>query len=304
MNKKNLFYALNFAVAAVLIYLLVSSFDVNQVIQQVKTIPVEVFLLAGLLYAVANAIGVYRLNYFMPSVGFFQFLRIHFTSMFFSDLTPGRVGYSYLVLALRKKGVKASQSAKFAAVMLFSDFFARSVFLFSTVWLFAADFSIAAGFLLLASICFLGVFFYKVEVFSKFLGWLPLIGKKARVFYDDFFTYAVKKTDVVFSIIISFIAAVPRGAAWLIVLNAVTGSSFELLPLVVLTAVVTALSFIPVSIAGLGVQEGVGAFALSSLLGISLIHAAAALLLVRLIELSTDAFFALIHFILSKSKLF
>ncbi|MFH1780352.1 MAG: lysylphosphatidylglycerol synthase domain-containing protein [Candidatus Micrarchaeota archaeon] len=300
-NRKNWFFVLNAVVGILLIYLLHSSFDLRVLIESFTSVSLLVFFGACVLYFLANLVGgALRLHYFLPEVSFRKFVFIHQASMFLSDLTPGRVGYSYLVFALRKLGVKASRAAKFMAISLFSDFFVRSLFLFAAVFVFATDFSLIGLILLAGSLAFLGVFFWRVELFSRLAGCIPFVGKKIQVFYNDFFTYKIKKSALLYSVVLSLIAALPRAGAWWLLLNAVVGVQLDFISVLVLMAVITAVSFIPLSIAGLGVQEGAGAFLLNSLLLIPLPQAISGLLLIRFTELFVDSLFGTWHFLLKR----
>jgi hypothetical protein len=229
------------------------------------------------------------------AANFSNFFRAHCAGMVLSDVTPGRVGYAYFAVAMRRFGMRAAQSAKILGVNVSIDFLVRAICLVF-LGLYAPAVlgaNMAAGlslaFFTVISIATLGVGSRRV---SSFLGSIPFFGRKARSAYDS-----AHSTETSFGrLLASFSGSVAgtflRGIEWLLVFNCAASvplTFHNLLVFSALVAVVTGLSFIPVSIAGIGVQEGVGAALFAALFSVQFSAAAALMLVCRAVELAVDS---------------
>ncbi len=289
MNKK-LVIALNALVAIALLYWFFSSLDLQSLAAQFKQTNAFWLIPAIVCYLVMNWTSALRLKHLLRlPLSLTRVFFIHMQSLLLSDYTPGRTGYAYIIYSLGKKGkkMKMGVNARVFGIALASDFLVRALLISASIALFAQGFLAAGVFLAIASAMALFLFWKRVALVEKLLTFVPVVGKRLAEVYNEVFVHHVRKREMLYSIYISAVGAVLRAAAWWFILYAI-GFTAPFSAFVVLCAFLTSLSFIPLSIAGLGVQEATGAFLFSALVGVPAAAAALLMVLIRVVEAGSD----------------
>lgn len=296
---KSLFIVANAVVLIVLAWVLFSQVDFSAVVVALAGANCWFIAFGIACYVCVIAVTAARYKALSDKLGFrislWQFTKAHLSSLILSDVTPGRVGYAYFAVMLGKSGVRASQSARILGVGLAFDFLFRALSL-AFLALVAAPLvfgqNVAAAFIISALTLFAVLVLSIRNAFAyKALKAIPVFGKKLSQAYDAVHSKGLGAGTLLVSLAFSGIGTLLRGLGWLFVFNALipVGFSTETLFLFsAVMAVVTGLTFIPLSIAGLGVQEGVGTAVFSALLVTAAPACAAAMLLCRAMELLVD----------------
>ncbi|MEM4255214.1 MAG: lysylphosphatidylglycerol synthase transmembrane domain-containing protein [Candidatus Norongarragalinales archaeon] len=285
---KNVFVIANFVIAAVFLALLLYSFDFNSLLSQLSSSNPYYLLAAIVSYLAAHVLQGMRYKMLLPSFAFLSVFSSHMKAMLASDATPGRIGYSFFIFDMRKKGLKGGRAAKVLGVSLASDFVVRGLLALAAVFLFSQDFGQVGLLVLGASAIAMALLFYRIDFFAEAISKLPFYGKKLEGAYDAVFKQKTSLAQLLSSIGLSAIGAVLRGLEWLFVLNAV-GLNAGIAELVVTSALLTALSFVPLSISGFGLQEGGGILLFTAFLAFTVPQAAGAMLLIRFVDLLADS---------------
>jgi len=277
----------NFAFAALLLAVILYSFDFTALLQNVSNANALFLAFAFCAYLLAHVLQGVRYKLLLPSFPFVSVFSSHMKAMLASDATPGRIGYSFFIFDMRGKGLKGGKAAKVLGVSLASDFIVRGLLAFLAVFLFSQDFGQVGIAVLALSLVALALLFYRISFFAKAISKLPLYGKKLENAYDAVFKQKTSLPQLGSSMGLSVVGAAVRGFEWLFVLNAI-GLNAGLLELTIISALLTALSFVPLSISGFGLQEGGGILLFTLFLGFTTPQAAGAVLLVRFIDVLAD----------------
>jgi len=296
---KSLFVIANAIVLIGLAWLLFSQVDANAISAALSGAKFELIFIGLLCYAGVIAVTAARYKALSDKLGFrislWQFTKAHLSSLILSDVTPGRVGYAYFAVILGKAGVRSSQSARILGVGLAFDFLFRALSL-AFLALVAAPLvfgqNVAIAFAISAA-TMLAVVALSIRnsLASKLLKLVPVFGEKLSQAYDAVHSKGLGAGTLLLSLLLSGVGTLLRGLGWLFVFNALLPIGFGLDTVILFSAVmavVTGLTFIPLSIAGLGVQESVGTAVFSGLLASSAPACAAAMLLCRAMELIVD----------------
>ena len=285
--KKNLFLFANAVLALLLFGFLLYSFDFTSLYSELIRSNTVLLLLAALCYLLTHFISALRYKLLLPSHSVFSFFSSHMKAMLASDATPGRVGYSLFILDLRKKGVRGGKGAKVMGVSFASDFLVRGIIALAAIWFFSKGFWEIGLLVVMASLLLLALLFFKIRVLAKLFSKIPFYGKRLENAYHFVFQQKTSFNQLLVSIGFSIAGAIARGLEWVLVLNAM-GLNAGIGEMTVLSALLTALSFVPLSISGFGLQEGGGIVLLSSLLGFGAIQAAGAMILIRFVDVLSD----------------
>ncbi len=285
--KKNLFLLLNFVIAALFLGLIIHSVDFNLLQSTLLRANIPLVLLAILFYFIAHLLAGLRFKLLLPEFKFMQLFSSHMKAMLASYATPARIGYSLFVFEMRKKGLKSGSAAKALGISLASDFIARGLLSLVAVFILSQAFAgLGIGFLAFSFI-FLGLFFYKLDFFSSLLQKIPYYGLRLKEAYESVFKQNISVRQLLLALVISLVGSVARGLQWFFVLNSL-GLHAGLAELTVFSALLTALSFIPLSLAGFGLQEGGGILLFTMFLGFTVPQATGAVILIRFTDLITD----------------
>lgn len=294
MNRK-LLIAANVLVALALAYWFLQGIGLEAVGGILSHARVEFVVVGAVFYAAMNVLNSFRIAWALRTEWTPDLFFKHMTAMLISDFTPGRAGYSSLVLKLRASGFDSGMVIKALGIVFASDFIGRAILASVAVLFFVGK--IGAGiFVFIGIVMFLlgAGLFYLVAFRSARIGrWLPripMVGPRLAVAYEHALDSKASLRFLLANVALSLLGAVLRGAGWMMVFMALGLGGFEaLVATTLVSALVTALSFVPLSLAGLGLQEGAGAYLFSLASGIVLAQAAAVMLLARVMEFGVDA---------------
>jgi uncharacterized protein (TIRG00374 family) len=293
--RQNSFKIIQIVLAAVIVLLLLGSIDYFQASKILLHLDWFFLVLAGLCYLLNNIIMSIRLKKILTYLGSKIRFRIaflsHMSGMLLSDVTPGRSGYLYVGLALTKKGVPLPRGlAAIMSTYIYDLLFKISLALVGVYYLYATITGVPLAYivyliviLLLLIIAAYYVIMYPGPVLqtfcgkNKYLQYILDLGEQSR---------AIQKISP-YIISISFIGWILRGLEWYCIALSIGTAGISLLDALLLNPLLTILSLIPVTPAGLGIQEA-GIVGILVLMGISLTSATAFAFLTRFIEIVID----------------
>jgi uncharacterized protein (TIRG00374 family) len=287
---------LQFLIAAMIIVLLVISVNPGAVYQSLLHVSPLFLLLAMAFYLANNLLMAYRLKGVLTFLGNKLRYRMTFSShmagMIFSDVTPARSGYLYAAYDLSRKGIPlpratVSVTSTFVFDLIFKALIAALGILYFYSSLFPLDARLYL--FLLFGIIAAGLLFY------AFITRAPTGVRNPLQRYRAFrllFKYGDESRTIhrisPFILAISFLGWICRGLEWYCVASAVGIASFSLVDGLFLNPLLTLLSLIPVTPAGIGIQEA-GIVGLFLLIHIDRAAATSFALLTRATEALIDA---------------
>jgi uncharacterized protein (TIRG00374 family) len=293
--KKNSFRIIQIAIAIIIILLLLGSVDYIQASQILLHLDWFFLILAALCYLLNNIIMAIRLKKVLGHLGDKIRFRIaflsHMSGMLLSDFTPGRSGYLYVAFALNKKGISLPKGlAAIASTYIYDLLFKISLAIVAIYYFYATITGLPVGYILYMIVILLfviiaGYFFimYPGQVLQNFcqkntyLKQILELGEQSR---------SIQKISP-YIIFISFFGWILRGLEWFFVAKAIGAVTISLIDALLLNPLLTILSLIPITPAGLGIQEA-GVVGLLTLLGVSLATATAFAFLTRFLEIIVD----------------
>ena len=299
-TKKILFLIGNMAVVAFIGWLLLSSIDLSMATGAIESSNPFVILAAIAAYLAVLFITAWRYlaisKSFQKKLPFAEYFKSHAASIILSDVTPGRVGYAFYPVRQARLGIPAAESSRILGIALAMDFLFRAfalVFLAIVVApaIFGGNTLIGIAFAI-AMIAIVASLSIPSKRIRKALSSVPNFGKKLSDAYDSVHSSKLSGKTLFTAFCVSMVGSFLRGLEWLLVFSTIALVPLTFNNAVVFTAIVavlTGLSFLPISIAGLGVQEGVGAAVFGALFATGLSNAAAAMLAIRAIEVLCDS---------------
>lgn len=307
--KKNLLFCVQICIGIILIVAILRFISATEFLEILGSLDIRFFLLALACYFLNNVLMVFRLKRLLAHQG--QKIRVkfvfwaHMAGMILSDFTPLRSGYLYTAQALRKRGVPLdSGTATITSTYIYDLLFKVSVALIGIAYLYASVISPQVGYSLLLTIFLVALIFgayflalYPPPTVREFIGrWS--VGKKVLGFGME-----GRKIQKFFPMIlgISFLGWIFRGLQWLFIglsLHLVFHSPIDAF---FLSPLLTLFSLIPLTPAGIGIQEA-AIITFFSLIGIPLAVSASFAFLVRASEIVVDAMGIREFFITSGEK--
>ena len=293
---KQYIFILQAIIGFALIIAILFFISAQQLLTILFSIDLWFFFLALFCYFLNNVLMIFRLKRLLAHQG--QKLRFkfvfwaHMAGMALSDFTPLRSGYLYTAQALRKKGVPLETgTATITSTYIYDLLFKVSVALLGIAYLYASilsqqiTYSLAFTILLVALI-FVAYFIvlYPPGPIKGFIAkWS--VGRKILDIGDE-----GRKIQKFFPMIlsISFMGWLLRGLQWLFIGFSLHLSFNSLLDAFFLSPLLTLFSLIPLTPAGIGIQE-TAIIAFFSLIGIPVALAASFAFLVRGSEILVDA---------------
>ncbi|MFA5247269.1 MAG: lysylphosphatidylglycerol synthase domain-containing protein [Candidatus Micrarchaeia archaeon] len=300
-RNDTILFALNVAILAGILFVLSSQVDLGLALASISKANLLFLAAAVVAYLCVILVTAARYKVLADKIGskltIWFFSKAHLSSLILSDVTPGRVGYAYFAVALGRQGVAAAQCGRMLGVGLALDFLLRAICLcllalFIAPLLFGGSNVLIAVAICAATVAVVAWLSVKSRRVSRFIYSIPGFGKKLGDAYGAIHSKSLGTGALASSLLLSAAGTLFRGIAWLLVFNSLMPLSLSLQNILVFSAVmavVTGLTFIPISIAGLGVQEGVGAAAFSALLSQDIALCAAAMLLCRAMEILVDS---------------
>ena len=237
-------------------------------------IELSLFILALVFYTIDNLVLAFRYNYVLKYMGiqvpFAQVFLCHLGGMLYSDVTPGRVGYFTVPYFLKKRANVAYSSSLSAIIGLQSLEFFIKVF-GCGIGLIYIGFNIenqilfvilliGTIFLLIVAVI-LGVIVWseKAEGVVQWLCKIPLIGKilaKLLPKFSDFQQQGQKIKPVIpHAIVLTSVSWLLKGLQWYLIALSLNITDISYFGFVMIHPLLTALSFVPITPAGLGLQE-------------------------------------------------
>ncbi|VVB68097.1 Lysylphosphatidylglycerol synthase TM region [Candidatus Norongarragalina meridionalis] len=290
--------ALNIVVAVALAVFFVNSFDFSSAFNGVDWLWIPV---AIAFYLLLNVVSAWRLRWLAEKfsgkhVSFSRAFWLHMGGMALSDYTPGRAGYVLVALKAQDLGLQQKRvGGRVLGISLASDFLVRGFLAVAAALLLVSELHsqevlYAGAFLFLLSVAVLWACWRRSVFVTKILRLLPSGGRLSSA-YETVFEKGVAKRVLAKSVLMSAAGAVVRGAEWMLLAKALGIAEISVGSLFLFTAfnaVITALSFVPLSVAGIGLQEGFGAILFAAALKTPMASAAALMILVRVLESGTD----------------
>lgn len=293
--KKNSFKIVQTAVAIIILLLLLGSIDYLQASRILLHLDLTFLLLACFCYLLNNILMSIRLKKIITYLGHKLRFRIvflsHMSGMLLSDFTPGRCGYLYVALGLNKKGVPLPQGvAAITSTYIYDLLFKVALSLIAVYYFYSTITGLPIGYiiyliLILLLLIIAAYFFimYPGPVLqdlcqkNKYLKYVIDLGVQSR---------SIQKISP-YIIFISFLGWILRGLEWFFVAKSLGGVFITLLDALLLNPLLTILSLIPITPAGLGIQEA-GIVGILGLMGVGLAAATAFAFLTRFIEILID----------------
>lgn len=293
--KQNSLKIIQVVLAAIILLLLLGSIDYLQASSILLQLDWTLLLLACFCYLLMNILMSIRLKRIISYLGHKIRFRIvflsHMSGMLLSDFTPGRSGYIYVALALNKKGVPLPKGfAAITSTYIFDLLFKVALALIAVYYLYSTITGLPIGYILylvlILTLLIVGAYFlimYPGQVLhnlfqkSKYLKYVIDLGIQSR---------SIQKISP-YIIFISFLGWILRGLEWFFVARSLGGVSITLFEALLLNPLLTILSLIPITPAGLGIQEA-GIVGILGLMGIPLAGAIAFAFLTRFIEIIID----------------
>ena len=293
--KKNSFKIIQIAIAIIILLLLLGSMDYIKVSSALVHLDWIFLLFACICYFFNNILMSIRLKKILTFLGQKIRFRIvflsHMSGMLLSDFTPGRSGYLYVALALNKKGIHLPTGfAAITSTYIYDLLFKITIAIVAVFYLYSNITGLPTGYILYFVVILLLVviagyilIMYPGQVLqdlcqkNKYLQYILDMGEQSR---------SIQKISP-YIIFISFLGWILRGLEWFFVALAIGGIFISLLEMLLLNPLLTILSLIPITPAGLGIQEA-GIVGLLSLMGVSLAAATAFAFLTRFIEILID----------------
>jgi glycosyltransferase 2 family protein len=293
--KKNSFKIIQIAIAIIILLLLLGSMDYIKVSLVLVHLDWVLLLLGCVCYFFNNILMSIRLKKILAFLGEKIRFRIvflsHMSGMLLSDFTPGRSGYLYVALALNKKGIPLPTGfAAITSTYIYDLLFKISIAIVAVFYIYSGITGLPTGYILyfvviLLLVVIAGYFLimYPGQVLqdlcqkNKYLQYILDMGEQSR---------SIQKISP-YIIFISFLGWILRGLEWFFVALAIGGIFISLFDMLLLNPLLTILSLIPLTPAGLGIQEA-GIVGLLSLMGVSLAAATAFAFLTRFIEILID----------------
>jgi len=292
---KKVLYVVQILIAVVLIFYILFFINLNQFIEILSQISLPLFLIGAFCYFLNNVLMVYRLKRILGLIGHKIRLRFvfwsHMGGMILSDFSPFRSGYVYTAHSLNKRGstVKAGLSsisstfiydllfkagAAFLGLLYFYTLFISSEFLYSLV---LAVLVIVSLFVLYFLLIYPPAFFQDILRRNTLTQNLLAIGDQNRAIH----AYAPS------ILIISLCGWILRGLQWFFIAAALHIQFNSFLDPLFLSPLLTLFSFVPITPAGIGIQEAaiIGFF---SFFGYSAAVAGTFALTIRFSEILVD----------------
>ncbi len=258
-----------------LILYLLSQLEMPQLVDTLKEANLNYFLLSTLVFLITIKIQALRLyvllkDYNIPIV---RIIKILYISILFNNFLPGSSGGDAYKIAYLYRGHKKKDLGKAFTLIMVERIVGLLVIIIAAFLytLFIGDKilelfqvkSIDYGSLSTLAILFVAFFCIALLVLSR----MKTLKNKIRVFISQ-----CKDTLVSFSknliinvVIVSILAQISRMLGFWLLLCAVNICDFHFLDLILVIAIVSIASLIPISIGGLGIREGVMAATLIAL---------------------------------------
>ncbi|RLI89958.1 MAG: hypothetical protein DRO62_00485 [Candidatus Altiarchaeales archaeon] len=296
MKKKNL---ITFGTGILILIYIVYTLEPHEVLNALLSARPEYFLLAGLFYFLNDVVAALSLKIITsPKISLPELIISHMCGMFYSNATPGRIGYYYTAFSISKK-TETSRSGNIGILTLFQGInFLIKVFLCIMALIYFSSFIVdteSRVYLLLVSLSpILGVFLIVLALYTnilnKILIKIPILRNSIR--YITPMQDAVRGVDkekILKLVILSLFGWIFMSAQWFFLAISMDLENFIYLTALMLQPLLTTIMFVPISPSGLGLAEG-GSALLFKVVGLTPANGVAFMLLVRINSIFIDFF--------------
>ena len=270
-GNKRLRSVLKVVVGLALIVLVFQAIDVPRLASLIVQIDIRFLLLAVLMYFIQNLVLSFRLFRCLNSIGhsisWTDTFWSHLFGMLWGHVTPGQAGYAVLTYHLsKKKGIPVTESLSclgtIEAIELVFKAATGSIGLLFFVYYISDPTFIFLAFagiliILFMSVTFLVLCWTDVEILNRMVGAFPFFGKKILDLIGKFRSASqVLKSKAPFIAVISLVGWLLRGVEWSF-LGYACQINLSYVVFLMLHPLLTAVRYVPLTPAGLGMFEGV-----------------------------------------------
>ncbi len=295
MKKRNL---VAFGIGIILLAYIIYSLEPRRIIDALLHVRLEYFLLAGLFYFLNDILAALSLKIVTSSnISLLEMVASHMCGMFYSNATPGRLGYYYTALSISKK-TNTSRSGNIGILTLFQGInLLTKVFLCIMAVAYFSSLIIdreSQNYLLYVSMFpIFGVFLIALTLYTnlsnRFLDKIPVLKnftKYVGLMQDT--VRNLEKERIMKLITLIILGWLSMSAQWFF-LSASMGIDVSYTTALMLQPLLTTVMFVPISPSGLGIAEG-GSALLFNALGYTLETGTAFMLLFRINSIFVDLF--------------
>jgi hypothetical protein len=297
MLKNKKYNIIQISIGIAIVIAIVYRTDIEEISELFMNLNVPFFTLAVLVYFLNNFIMAYRLYLIFKKTDRKIRLRhvfwAHMCGMIVSDVTPARSGYMYSVVPLKKRGITPEAALSTISYCYVFDLILKVIFGIVAVFMILNLIGTPRSILRVLSIGLLVVTLLITVALAFFNIRIPegirraLEKRKIGGFVLKVQTESIKVRSYIPLILsISVLGWILRGVEWFMIAKAL-GVNLSMLKALLLNPLLTALSMVPVTSAGLGIQE-FGISETLSLMEVPLSAGLAFALLVRVMNTSVD----------------
>ena len=269
-NKKKLWDITKILIAIGLVYFIFTKLNINSLIESIKQVNVFWIVVAIIVYFFLSMFMAFRfymgLRFMKEKVGYFKVYWANLFGLLCSDFTPGRFGYAAVVYALNKRHkVNMSKGLAVLSVSGATDMLAKGVYaligLLFLVFIVKDSLMIqsallSAGAVIFAGCAFLYITWFDFDKLDKFIKKIPAFGSKLHEFVVNFRTAGKElKSKFMFFMMLTFIGWLIRGVEWYAI-SLACGVGLPFFTILMLQPLLTAVRYIPITPAGIGLFEG------------------------------------------------
>ncbi|MCX8026884.1 MAG: flippase-like domain-containing protein [Thermodesulfovibrionales bacterium] len=264
---KYLFLVLKIAVSSGLIYLLFTKVGLSVIVSNISKINPMYFVLAMILYLLQLFISTNRWSLLIGQrLSFKRLYSLYLIGSFFGIFLPGLVGgdtvKAYYLNKMLKSKYEENQDAPTLVTSIASVFMDRYLGLIAMFIMVIAVLPVSLGYLkdtpfmwimplFMLSFAVLSFVFVRFRLGERF-GFLAN-------FYTYFTFYITKKTIIIKTIVLSFFTQL-SGIIAVYILAVGLAVNVSFLSVLIFLPIIILVSFIPISIAGIGLREGAFVF--------------------------------------------
>lgn len=267
--KKTFSILIRIAITVLLFAFIASKVDLRQVFSHIRNVPVYLFLLIFLWYAVTQFLGVYRWRILLDSQkispSFWYLCVVSFKALFFNMILPTAMGGDVVrVYALYKSSSNRNMGVASVLVDRIIGLTAMvGIALFSILWgsRYLKETPFTVYILSFAVLYFFGVALLATSFLKKITqAVFRVINLKALAiritnFVDALYSYLAFKKTVGIALVISFVVQIGVIFTYFFVARAMD-IPVSLFHFFLFMPVVWVIAMLPVSLGGLGVREG------------------------------------------------
>lgn len=270
-NKKYLWSGLKIGIAVLLIYVIFKNLNIETLVESIKQVNMFWIAFAIIIYVFLSMFMAFRfymgLKFMKEKISYFKIYWANLFGLLCSDFTPGRFGYAAIVYDLNKKyKIPLSKGLVVLSISGATDMLAKGVYaLIGLLFLvFIVNNSImvqgallSAGAVIFAGCVFLYITWFDFKHLDNFIKKLPVLGKRLHEFVVNFRTAGKElKSKFMFFMMLTFVSWMIRGLEWY-ALSLACGVGLPFFTILMLQPLLTAVRYIPITPAGIGLFEGV-----------------------------------------------